>query len=283
LLKECRVATALLQNEAAIFAANRATGRIALSVGASAGRTRRRRVHEDGSLRIRFPHEGAEPLEGIIINTAGGMAGGDRFSLDISVGAGAHFMAGTAAAEKVYRSAGPETAVSVSLAVAEQGRLAWLPQETILFDQARMARSFDVALASDAALVMAEAVVFGRTAMGEFLTEGQLFDRWRVRRDGKLIFADGVRLDGAIGDKLAERAVAAGGVAIATVLVTPTGNAAVAAVRAHERDFAGQVGISAWNGMAVARLCAADAVALRRDLVMVLATLGAPRPRLWLN
>ena len=94
----------LTAKSAEIFAANRATGRIALSVDHSNGRTRRQRVHEDGSLRVRFPHEGADPLEAIVVNTAGGMAGGDNFSIDIAVGSGASFVAGTAAAEKIYRS-----------------------------------------------------------------------------------------------------------------------------------------------------------------------------------
>ena len=272
----------LLQNQAEVFAANRAVGRIKLSVDTASGRTRRRRLHEDGSLRIRFPNAAADPLEAIVINTAGGMTGGDRFAIEVAVGAGGALVVGTAAAEKIYRSTGPDTTIAVNLSVTDGGRLAWLPQETILFDQARLSRSFDVDLRASASLTMAEAVVFGRSAMGEAVVQGRLFDRWRVRRDGRLIFADGIRLEGAIEAKLAEPAVAAGGVAIATVLVTPAGDAAVAAVREYE-EFSGTVGISAWNGIAVVRLCADDAAGLRRDLVYVLAAIGAPVPRLWLN
>ncbi len=271
------------QHQAEVFAANRAVGRIELSVAASHERTRRRRLHEDGSLRVRFPNTGADPLEAVFINTAGGMTGGDKFSIDLTVGAGAHLVAGTAAAEKIYRSTGPDTEVGVNLTVGETGRLAWLPQETILFDRARLSRRFDVDLAPGASLLMAEAVVFGRTAMSESVSKGRLFDRWRVRRDGKLIFADGVRLEGAIEDKLAQPAVANGGIAIATVLVTPADEVTIAAVRSLDIPFSGSAGISAWNGIAVARLCARDASALRRDLIAVLAVLGAPAPRLWLN
>ncbi len=273
----------LAQQRADIFAANRATGCVELSISHTAGRSRRKRVHEDGSLRVRFPHEGVDPLEAIFVNTAGGMTGGDDFSIDIAVGGGASFVAGTAAAEKVYRTGGPDTVVSVALKAADNSRLAWLPQETIMFDEARLSRRFNVDLAPTASLLMAEAVVFGRVAMGETVKRGHLLDRWRVRRDGKLIFADGVRLDGAIGGKLAEPAAAAGGIAIATVLAAPGDDAMVAAVRTHDTDFAGAVGISAWNGIAVARLCAADGASLRRDLSLILAALRAPMPRLWLN
>ncbi|MGI8527352.1 MAG: urease accessory protein UreD [Pseudolabrys sp.] len=272
----------VLQEQAEIFAANRAVGRVELSVGAMGGRTRRRRLHENGSLRVRFPNATAGPLEAIIINTAGGMTGGDRFAVDVALGPDAELVAGTAAAEKIYRSTGPEAEVNINLSVSEGGRLAWLPQETILFDQARLSRRFDVDLAAGASLIMAEAVVFGRSAMGEGVAQGRLADLWRVRRDGRLIYADGVRLDGAIEAKLAAPAVTAGGVAIATVLVTPADDTVVAAVRACEGRFTGAVGISSWNGIAVARFCADDAASLRRDLVVVLAALGTPVPRLWL-
>ena len=103
--------------EAHIFAANRATGHIALSVEAAGGRTRRARVHEDGSLRVRFPHAQAEALEAVIVNTGGGMTGGDRFAVDIALGPGARLMAGSAAAEKIYRSTGPDAEMNVRLDV----------------------------------------------------------------------------------------------------------------------------------------------------------------------
>jgi urease accessory protein len=267
-----------------IFAANRATGGIALTVGARGGRTRRGRVHEDGSLRVRFPNvEAGAPLEAVIVNTGGGMTGGDCFSLDVAVGPGASLSVTTAAAEKIYRSLGADALVDVALKVADGGSLSWLPQETILFDKARYARRIDVDLAEDASLVLAEAVVFGRAAMGEVVVQGSLADRWRVRRDGRLVFAENVRLYGDIAASLAQPAVAKGNCAVATVLVAPGTEAQLTAVRVLADQFAGAAAISAWNGIAVARLCARDGAALRHDLALVLHALGAPLPRLWLN
>ena len=275
--------TAVQNTAGAIFAANRATGHIALCVAASAGRTRRTRVHEDGSLRVRFPNATGEALEAVIVNTGGGMTGGDRFAVEIALGDGARLIAGTAAAEKIYRSTGPDAEMDVRLELGEGARLAWLPQETILFDRARLSRRIEAELAGDASLLLAEAVVLGRSAMGEGVHDGFFADRWRVRRAGKLVFADGVRLDGAIAQKLGAPAATAGDVAIATVLVAPAGEAALAAVRALQAQFAGEVGISAWGGLALARFCAKDGAALRHDLIAVLAALGQPVPRLWLN
>jgi urease accessory protein len=268
-----------------IFAGNRAHGRVALSVAADGHRSRRRRVHEAGALRVRFPNvPGDAALEAVIVNTAGGMTGGDRFDIDVAVGAGARLTMTTAAAEKIYRSLGPDTEIRVKLDVGAGATLAWLPQQTILFDQVRLRRSIDVEVAAGGHLLLAEAVVFGRSAMGEIVTKGHFSDHWRARHDSALFFAESLRLDGAIAQQLEKRAVAGTGVAIGTILKLPADERAVAAVRALEKDFAGEVGISAWNGFAVARLVAPDGAALHHDLVGVLTALAdIPLPRLWLN
>ena len=273
----------VMQDSAETFAANRARGRIALGVAARAGRTHRTSVHEDGSLRVRFPNAEADALEAVIVNTGGGMTGGDCFSIDISLDEGASLIAGTAAAEKIYRSTGVDAEMDIRLSVGSDARLCWLPQETILFDRARLKRRIEIDVADGASLLMAEAVVFGRVAMGEAMTQGTFADRWRLRRGGQLVFADNARLDGGIAAKLAAPACAAGGIAIATVLVAPSDEETIAAVRALAEQFAGEVGVSAWNGLAVARLCAKDGAALRHDLLLMLAALKTPLPRLWLN
>jgi len=266
------------------FAANRAVGRIDLAVKQHAGFTRRAHVFEDGPLRVRVPGAPAREAEAVIVNTAGGIAGGDRLAIAVTAGEGAALVVTSAAAEKVYRALGPAAEIGVTLNVGAGASLAWMPQETILFDRARLARSIDVELAADAQLLLAEAVVFGRTAMGERVADGSFIDRWRVRRDGRLVFAESVRLDGAIAARLAEPAIAGGRVAAATVLVVPGDDATVAAVRACGQDCRSEVGVSAWNGIALARLCAVDGATLRHDLALVLRTLrGVPLPRLWLN
>jgi urease accessory protein len=264
-----------------VFAANRAAGRIALSVAAEHSVTRRRQVYEDGPLRVRFPNADRGALEAMIVNTAGGIAGGDRHDLGIRVGDGAALMVTTAAAEKVYRALGPDAEISVKLTVGENARLMWLPQETILFDRSRLNRRIEADVAPGASLVMAELVVFGRAAMGEAVEEGAFIDRWRVRRGGQLAFAETVRFDGAVAAMLREPAVAGGGIAIATVLAVPGDQAMVE--RARAQVFYGEVGVSAWNGLAVARLCAKDGQSLRRDLAAVVTAMGGTLPRLWLN
>jgi len=266
------------------FAANRAVGRITFAVRRSAGVTQRSLVREEGSLRVRCPGPRTAELEAVIINTAGGMAGGDRFDLDVTVAPGARLMVTTAAAEKVYRTLAPDATIDVRLAVEAGGSLAWLPQETILFDRARLRRTIEIDLAGDAQLLLAEAIVFGRSGMGETVDESRLLDRWRVRRNGSLIHAEALRLDGGIAAKLKQPAVAKGAVALATVLVVPGDEELAAAVRTLGKCFRGEVGVSAWNGFAVVRFCARDGAALRHDLVEVFAAVRGTRlPHLWSN
>jgi urease accessory protein len=268
-----------------VFAANRAIGRVSFHVAAAPGGSRRTRVHEAGSLRVRFPNGlSRDTLDAVIVNTAGGMTGGDDFGIDIEVGEKAQLALTTASAEKVYCSLGPDTQIGVNLNVAAGGVLTWLPQETILFDQVRLRRTIDIDLASDARLLLAEAVVFGRTAMGETVLEGSFSDRWRLRVGERLIFAETTRLDGEIAQHLAQRAVANAGVAIASVVKFPGNENDLAAVRDLQSSFAGDVGISAWNGLTVARFVAPDGATLRRDLTTALSVLRTgPLPRLWVN
>jgi urease accessory protein len=278
------VISAATVTERETFAANRAYGRLALAVEAVGGVSRRTNTREEGSLRVRFPGPSAPALQAVVVNTAGGMAGGDRFELDFDVGANADLTVSTVAAEKVYRSDGPDSVVDINFNVATSGSLSWLPQETILFDRARLRRRIEVKLAADASLLLAEAIIFGRSAMGESVKEGRFIDRWRVRQNGKLLFAETVHFDGPIMEMLAEPAIAAGNIALATVLVVPGDSAKIEAIRTRSSEFLGEVGSSAWGGIGLVRLCARDGVTLRHDLTVVLSALGqVVLPRLWSN
>jgi urease accessory protein len=267
-----------------IFAANRARGAVSFDVHLQDGATRRGRLHESGSLRVRFPSPEDEGLSAVFVNTAGGVAGGDRFDIDISAGDGSRLTLTTAAAEKIYRTPDAAAQLNIALKVASGAHLSWLPQETIVFDRARVARRIDLDLAEHASLLLCEIVVFGRSAMGERMLCGEFTDRWRLRRAGRLVFAENIRLDGDIGAKLAKPAIAKGGVAIGTALIVPGDEALVERIRALSGPFGGEVGISSWNGFAMARFCAQDAMRLRADMMAVLGSASDKRlPRLWLN
>jgi urease accessory protein len=145
-------------------------------------------------------------------------------------------------------------------------------------------RRNDIDLAESASLLLCEIVVFGRSAMGERMLHGEFVDRWRMRRGGRLVFAETVRLDGDIGEKLTRPAIAKGGVAIGTALIVPGDEALLERIRELTTSFGGEVGISCWNGFAMARFCAQDAARLRADMMAVLGVASdSALPRLWLN
>lgn len=280
---EIRMSQIPRTEQAAIFAANRARGTVRIDVARMEGMSRRARVHESGSLRARFPTPEANEVSAILINTAGGIAGGDRFEIAVAAEQGAAATVSSAAAEKIYRSDGDDAVVNVALRVEAGARLRWMPQETILFDGARACRRFDVDLAEAAGLVMCEIVVFGRGAHGERMTAGRFVDHWRVRRGGRLIYADSIRLDGDIAGLLAHPAGGGGRVAFGTVLVAPADEEFVQRMRGDGDRYAGEFGVSSWNGMALARFCASEAMTLRADMAAALSLAGIGAPRLWLN
>lgn len=260
----------------------RAVGRAGVSFRSDAGTTRLERLFQEGCAKIRLPRaiDGAVP-QGILINTAGGLTGGDRFAAEVDLGPGTSACITTQACERIYRSTGDDAVVANRLRLADGARLAWLPQETILFEGGRLTRRLDADLEGDAELVAVEAVLFGRMAMGEILRSGSLRDRWRVRRDGKLIFADDLRFEGDIAAQVAPQAVMGGRRAMATVLFA--GPAPERFLEAARQIIGPAGGASAWNGKFLARLVEETGLALRRRLEPLLTLLmgGRPLPKVW--
>ncbi|MCJ2033709.1 urease accessory protein UreD [Methylobacterium sp. J-068] len=265
----------------------RSRGRIHLAVDCADGRdTRIRDIAEAGPLRLRLPRRAPGACEAVLLNTAGGIACGDHFDVTVRVGPGADLTLTTTAAEKIYRSDGPVSRVETTVALEAGARLAHLPQETILFDRAALERRFEAHLAPDAHLLAFEAVTFGRTARDEPITQGYFTDRWRIRRAGRLVYADSVRLTGALTEQLARRAIGSGARAMATLLdVSPDAEGRLERARALLDEGAAQgvaAAASAWNGHLVMRFLGTDPDALRTLARRVLiAYRGAPLPRVW--
>ncbi|HVV94334.1 MAG TPA: urease accessory protein UreD [Hyphomicrobiales bacterium] len=260
-------------------ARQRAEGRIALVVG----RAGVSHIAEAGSARVRLPRHHGPGIEAVLINTAGGIAGGDRFAVAVEAGSEADLAVSTAAAEKIYRGEQEPAELAIELSVAAGARLAWLPQETILFDRARLHRRLDAEVAAEGALVLHEAVVFGRLARGERLAAATFADRWRVRRAGRLVYADTLRLEGDVAELLDRPAAMGEARALATVLyVAPDAEARLDEARTYLAAAESECGASAWNGMLLARFLAADGAVLRRDAARLLIGLrGRPLPRVW--
>ena len=260
----------------------RAAGSGRVAVQAAGGRTRLRDLFQEGCAQIRLPRDAAaRGLEAVLINTAGGLTGGDRLAWRAEATQGAALTVSTPACEKVYRARDDAAESLVTLEAGPGARLAWLPQETILFDGAALRRRLDISLAADAEVVVVEAVVLGREAMGESVRAGALHDRWRVRREGRLAFADDLRLEGPVSEIAARAAVLAGGRAFASLLLVAPD--AEDRLRPLRHALGGDGGASAFDGKLFCRIAARDGRGLRHALVRALGALreGQPIPRVW--
>ena len=270
----------------------RADGGAALGVGASAGRLRLTHLDQRSPWRVLFPRTvpGDLPL-GVMVNTGGGLCGGDRARQSVAVGEDANLVVTSQAAEKVYRSLGPDTVMQTALTVARGGWLEWMPQETILFDAARFRRQLSIDVADSGRLLAGETMLFGRHAHGETWTQGLAADQWRVRYAGRLVWADGFWLSDDVADVMASPAGFGGGLAMATaVAVGPGAAALIDGLRARQDDDAGgRFSATVVNDVLIWRRLDDDAKRLRGRLLTDWAWLrsawtGLPErvPRPWL-
>jgi urease accessory protein len=250
-------------------------------------RTEAARVYETGGWRIRFPRS-VGPCEAVLVNTGGGMAGGDRARIYIEAGTDADGLVTSQSQEKIYRADGVGVAIETRLKVASGARLVFAPQETLLFDGARLQRSLDADVEETSTLTIFEAVAFGRLAHGETRIDASLSDRWRIRRGGRLVFAEALTIEDA-GAMLDRPAIGGGARALATLMRVGPGaedrrdalRAAFASVEA-EPGPRFEAGVSVADGVLIARLASPSPQRLREGLFAAWRALEErDAPRVW--
>ena len=278
-----------------------ARGRIGVRRDGAA--TRLADLFQEGAAKIRIPrsHAAGETLEAVLINTAGGLTGGDRVNWQASAGEGAHLSLTTQACEKVYKASAGTATVDISLRAGAGGAVAWLPQETILYDRAAFSRSMDAALAADAECLIVEALLLGRKAMGETVRNAAFRDRWRVRVGGHLVHAEDFRFEGDAAQLFSRIATGNRAAAMATILmVGHRAEASLAQARAMIANHASvgsgvqagiRAGVSFWrvgpadgkSGKLLARIVAEDGYRLRSLLQPLIGLLNgkAGLPKIW--
>jgi urease accessory protein len=272
--------------------AQRARGRLKLSFVLRDGKSRLSVLSQRAPSRALFPVvEHDEPPQVAIVNTGGGLAGGDEIVIGVAVETGAAATVTTPAAEKIYRSLGPDTLVRTRLAAGSGAVLEWLPQETILFDGSRLHRRLELELDPSARFLGGEIVLFGRQARGESFDRGSLYDSWTVRIGGRCAWVEAVGLSD---DILTARTRSFGfgtAAGYATLIVAgPGASSLLPFARETAAAAPSEGGSTVVNGVLLMRFLDAGAARLRASAMMALATLrplaaGGPRrlPRLWSN
>jgi urease accessory protein len=249
-------------------------------------------LYQRAPCRVLFPTaENDEPIQSVLLTTSGGLTGGDRTRVSISVGANARATATTQAAEKIYRAL-PNTGdarVEVDMRVGDGAWAEWLAQETIVFEGSRLRRSFTADVAATGRLLAVESLVFGRTAMGESFNSGLLHDAWRIRRDGRLIWADALHLEGDAQKQRTEPFGFGTRIACSTLLYTGAdASQQINGVRRLLDECDLPCGATSLDGILLVRIMADDASALRAVVMQLIAgirqaaaALPARLPRVW--
>ncbi len=245
-------------------------------------------------LRVLFPYAvRGDIFQAAIACVSGGLVGGDRLAIAATLDAGARAMLIGQAAEKVYRSRGEDCTVETELRAGDGAWLEYLPQETILFDAARLRRRTQVFLSPQAQFVGGGILVFGRTARGETLQSGLVHDAWEFRgEDGALLWKDALHMDGDLEKLLANPATFGGARAYGTLIFAGAAAAqhrdAVRALAEQTSTPALRIGAAAFRGLLIVRFLGGNALELRDAYAAVwtylraaAGGLPAAMPRLW--
>ncbi len=268
-------------------------GEIRLALSTVDGQTRLVDLYQAQPLRVLFPIPArGDIFQAAIACVSGGLVGGDWLKSEIIMGKGARALVIGQAAEKIYRSLGADCVIENSLSLEEGAWLEFLPQETILFEAARLRRRTSVTLAPGARFMGGDIIVFGRRARGETLASGLLHDGWEIHRDGKLVWKDALHLDGDLAARLSAPAAFDGAAAYASLIYAGADAAAhLAAVRALAVEQSSEqlrIGASQFRDLLILRFIARDVFALRKSFTQAWAALRAAAgglppalPRLW--
>ena len=257
----------------------RASGRGECAVKNRDGAAAIDRLWQEGCAKLRLPKHD-HGFEVVMINSSGGLTGGDRLDWSFRAGAGTTMTVTTQACEKVYAASSGVAEVHSALSVERSSRLNWLPQETILFNHSALSRAIDANLAYDAELLLCEPVLLGREAMAETVTTGTFRDRWSIRRGGELIHAEQMAF-GPDFSQTAKTAILNGARAFASVLlIAREGETYLEPARTIIGETGGA---SFWNGKLLARFVAPDGYSLRHRLMPLLHLLNkrAVLPKCW--
>lgn len=248
-------------------------------------------LYQQGCCQVRFPRRTDGNVEAVLLNTAGGLTDGDTLRNEIHWHPGTRATVTTQAAERIYRAASEDVArVTTHLRIDDHCVACWLPQETIVFDGTRLARTLDIDMASTSRLVALESIVFGRRAMNETVNSGRIADRWRVRLDGRPAFSDSFladdRLTGPVATYLDRAAATHGAHCLATVVVmTEDADGVVARMRRLATPADATLGATRVDRLVVLRILATDNQAMRTSIGQVIAALGESLdielPRVW--
>ncbi|RCL01115.1 MAG: urease accessory protein [Candidatus Tokpelaia sp. JSC188] len=262
-------------------AMQRMFGKVAVSLCHVTGQTVLRKLYQEGAARLQFPGNDRGFFEGVMINTSGGMTGGDHIIWNIQMGRETTATFTTQAAERIYRALGDTIAkIDICLSIDEKSRLCWLPQETILFNRSALQRRMQVELADYAELLLCETIIFGRRLM-ENIERAFFRDNWIIRRNNEIIHAEALWFGPNIAEDLITSVFLNGNAVVSNLLlIAPNAECFSEKIGAI---IGRSGGVSSWNGKLLARMIDRDFYSLRKRLIKLIELLnnGGDVPKIW--
>lgn len=245
-----------------------------------------KRFYQSGSAKV-FYHKHNQPIkELVLVNTAGGLTSGDNFNYNIDIIKDSNTFVTTQTAERVYKGLEENAKIDINLTVDNSSKLFWIPQELILFNLCNFTRNIEVNIELNSNFLMAESMVFGRTAMGEILEQGFIKDNWKIFLNEKLIHAEAICLSDNIKDNLSNIASAQDAVAVSNIFIYGKNffskqNNLMRLIKNSDDVLLSH---SIWNDKILVRLVAKDAFDLKKiQKKLILLFSDNILPKVWNN
>ncbi|MGB2463484.1 MAG: urease accessory protein UreD, partial [Candidatus Puniceispirillaceae bacterium] len=256
----------------------RAHGQIALTLCGN----KLEELYQSGCAKLMLPKTYGEMTEAVMLNTSGGITGGDRLNVKIQVENGA-VVATSQTAERLYRSITEPAKIEITLRAYNAATLHWLPQETIIFDGAELDRTVCLDMSADSKCLLAETIVMGREAMGEDIRVCHFTDNWRLYREGQLFHAESLRLTDRVAEIMAVPAGGNGARLLSTILYAGfDAEQKAGLLTSVVETCSSKCAMSCWNDRLVIRLMSPHPRFARADIKELLCALsGQPLPRVW--
>ena len=239
-------------------------------------------LYQSGCAKLMLPKTYGNMSEAVMLNTAGGITGGDRLDVSIMTQS-SPLIVTTQTAERIYRSSTEPAKVYVELHAEQAAILHWIPQETILFEGSELDRTIRLNMSADSKCLLAETIVLGREAMGETMQNCHFTDNWRLFRDGKLFHAESFRLNGNVAEIMAAAAGGNGARILSTIFYAGSDAEQMSfTVKSAVENNTSNCAMSTWEDKLVIRLVSRHSQTARADINNILCIMRQqPMPRVW--
>mgnify|MGYP000243510996 CR=1 FL=1 len=254
----------------------------------SSGRTVLKHRRQRGPLAVqRTFHPEGDTCHLYLLHPPGGVAGGDRLTIEIGLSPQTSALVTTPGATKFYNTTGP-TAQQVQHFSLHDGCLEWLPQENILFAGARLHATTTIEVEDDGRFIGWDVTCLGRVSSDERFDRGSFYSRLLFYHNQRLLLVENQRV---LDDECLESAAGLRNQPLqATLLAFPCTDEFLEPVRAQlsVQGTSSLIAATLVDGLLVVRALGSNSEALKQQLISIWQVLRplllerpVVQPRIW--